>query len=321
MVDFEHHSRNTIDVEELASFTLDTYSKLPIPYKYGNTLEKIRRWFSDPTDCPDFISIAREDGKIRGWTGAYHWTDSMIYYLAWHPLVNPPDSEIGTRLVQDCIEYTKSSGRNRMEVFLMELTDEYRDYAATCGDVYIAAGMRRGYEWTFMDAHLKNLNLSLRDIPQSMYTKSLAEITNDELWPAYDRAFSSGGDRRYATQSDEQRRENFESFFSRKVPIDEDASIVLFDGERIVCFVKIDIHGDSVFVHGVGVVPEYRGQGFAGYVLGTSMIRAAENNHALMKLEVDIENEDAIRLYERLGFKHMKGSISYIWEQQSVDSE
>ncbi|UCE11173.1 MAG: GNAT family N-acetyltransferase [Candidatus Thorarchaeota archaeon] len=315
MINVEHHSHDTLDVEEIAAFTFETYSTLPIPYKYGNTLEEIRAWLSDPTKCPDFISIAREDEEIRGWAGVYHWTNSMIYQLAWHPLVNPPDIEIGKRLIHDCIEYTESSGRNRMEVFLMEITDEYRDYAATCGEMYTAAGMKRGYEWTFMDADLKNLDFSLRDIPENMHTRSLTEISNDELWPDYDRAFSSGGDRRYTAQSNEQRRENFESFFSREVPIEEEASIVLFDGETIVGFVKIDIHTNSVFVHGIGVVPEYRGQGFAKYVLGTSMMRAAENNHALMKLEVDIENKGAIRLYESLGFKHMKGSISYIWEK------
>jgi ribosomal protein S18 acetylase RimI-like enzyme len=315
MVDFEHHSHETIDVEELAQFTFEVYSKLPIPYKYGDTLEKLQEWFSNTQDCPNFISIARVKGKIRGWTGVYHWTDSMTYHLAWHPLVYPVDKEIGKQLVQDCIEYTKSSGRSRMDVFLMNLTDEYRDYASTCGEIYEAAGMKHGFEWTFMDADLMNLDFSLRTLPDSMYTKSLTEVANDELWPDYDRAFSVGSDRMYLDESEAQRREIFNSFFSRKVPIDEDVSIVLFDGEKIVSFVKIDIHSDSVFVHGVGVVPEYSGQGFAKYVLGTSMIRAAENGHSLMKLEVDIDNKKAIGLYERLGFKHMMESISYIWEK------
>ncbi|MFW9908634.1 MAG: GNAT family N-acetyltransferase [Candidatus Thorarchaeota archaeon] len=316
MIEFEHHSRESIDVDELAEFTVLAYNTLPIPYKYGSTPENIIKWFSDPHDCPDFIAIAREDGKIRGWTGVYHWTESMAYYLAWHPLVNPPNAEIGKLLVQECIRYTEESGRNRMEVFLMNLTDEYQEYAAICGEMYTAAGMRRGFEWTFMDADLTKLDIRLREIPETMFTKSLAEVSNDELWPSYDKTFASGGDRRYAAQSEEQRRENFDSFFSRNVPIDEDASIVLFDGTHIVSFVKIDIHSDSTFVHGIGVVPEYRGQGFAKYVLGTSMLRAAENGHDLMKLEVDIMNKTAIGLYERLGFKHMKGSISYIWDKE-----
>ena len=317
MVEYEHHRHGTFDVGEISRFTYEAYSSLPIPYKYGDSLESIQRWFKDKRDCPDFISIAREDGKIRGWTGVSNWTDSMAYYLAWHPLVYPVDIEIGRHLIEDCIAYTKSTGRERMEVFLMNLTDEYRNYAANCGEMYEAAGMKRGYEWTFMDADLTELDFTLREIPDSMYTKSLTEVTNEQLWPNYDNAFSSGGDRRYLIQSEAQRREQFNSFFSREVPIEEDASIVLFDGEKIVSFVKIDIHSKSLFVHGIGVVPEYSRQGYAKYVLGTSMLRSAENGHKLMKLEVDINNRNAIGLYERLGFKHMMGSISYIWEKPS----
>jgi ribosomal protein S18 acetylase RimI-like enzyme len=148
-----------------------------------------------------------------------------------------------------------------------------------------------------------------------MTIRSLAEISNDELWPSYDLAFSNGGDRRYEQQSEAQRRENFESFFSRQVPIDENASIVLFDGETIVGFVKIDIVTEGTYIHGVGVIPDYRKQGLAKYILGTSLRKAAENHHEKMILEVDIKNQAAVGLYQSLGFKTVKGSISYIWEK------
>jgi ribosomal protein S18 acetylase RimI-like enzyme len=205
-----------------------------------------------------------------------------------------------------------------MEVFLMNLTDEYRGYAATCGEIYRSSGMERGYEWAFMEADLTALDFAIRDIPDTMTIRSLANVSNDALWPSYDAAFSSGGDRRYENQSEAQRRENFETFFSREVPIDEDASIVLFDRERIVGFVKIDIVKDGTYVHGVGVVPDYRRQGFARFVLGTSLHRAAANNHQKMVLEVDVENQAAMGLYNSLGFKTVKGSISYIWEKAAT---
>jgi ribosomal protein S18 acetylase RimI-like enzyme len=316
MLEFEYHSRESIDVDTISAFTVEAYRSLPIPYRYGNSLEETKKWFSDPHHCPEYIVVAKEKDSIVGWAGVYHWTESMGYLLAWHPLVNPPNNEIGKRLVRHCIEHTESSGKNRMEVFLMDLTDEYREYAAVCGEMYTGAGMRRGFEWTFMDADLTSPKFSIRGLPETMYTKSLSEVTNDELWPSYDRAFSSGGDRRYTTQSEKQRRENFDSFFSREVAIENAASIVLFDGDTIVGFVKIDVIKEGTFVHGVGVVPEYRKQGFAKYVLGTSMVRASKNGHRLMKLEVDIDNQAAIELYEHLGFKHVKGSISYIWEKE-----
>ena len=315
MLEITGHSRDSIDAGELAAFTHQAYSRLPIPYKCGETREEITAFFRSERDCPDFLALARAGGVLQGWAGVYHWTDSMAYFLSWHPLVIPPNPEISQQLVQKCIQYTAASGRNRMEVFLMNLTAEYRDYAAQCGAIYRAAGMVRGYEWNYMEADLRNLDFSTRGIPESMSVRSLAEISNDELWPSYDAAFSNGGDRRYAQQSEAQRRENFETFFSRQVPMDGEASLVLLDGETIVGFVKIDIVSEGTYVHGVGVVPEYRRQGLAQYILGTSLRRAAENHHEKMVLEVDVANQAAVGLYQSLGFRTVKGSMSYIWEK------
>jgi ribosomal protein S18 acetylase RimI-like enzyme len=315
MVDITGHSRDSINAVELATFTHQAYSKLPIPYKYGETLEEITAFLESEKSCPNFLALARADGALQGWAGVYRWTDSMAYFLSWHPLVIPPDPAISQHLVQRCIQYTIDSGRNRMEVFLMNLTAEYRDYAAQCGAVYQAAGMARGYEWNYMEADLRRLDFSIRDLPDTMSVRTLGEITNDELWPSYDAAFLDGGDRRYAQQSEAQRRENFESFFSRQVPMDEEASLVLFDGETIVGFVKIDIVAEGTYVHGVGVLPEYRRQGLARYILGTSLRRAADNHHEKMVLEVDKANQAAVGLYESLAFETVKGSVSYIWER------
>ena len=315
MVKITGHSRDSIDAVELAAFTHQAYSRLPIPYKYGETQEEITALLRSERDCPDFLALVRSGGVLGGWAGVYHWTDSMAYFLSWHPLVIPLNPAISQQLVQECIQYTEASGRDRMEVFLMNLTAEYREYAGQCGAIYEAAGMVRGYEWYFMEADLQQLHFSVREIPDTMRVRTLAEITNDELWPSYDAAFSQGGDRRYAQQSEAQRRENFESFFSREVPMDAKASVVLLDGEIIVGFVKIDIVTDGVYVHGIGVVPQYRRQGLAQYILGTSLRRAAENHHEKMVLEVDVANQAAVSLYQSLGFKTVKGSVSYIWEK------
>ena len=96
--------------------------------------------------------------------------------------------------------------------------------------------------------------------------------------------------------------------------MDEDASLVLWDGPTIVGFVKIDLVEEGTYVHGVGVLPSYRRQGLGQWVLGTSLRRAAQNDRKKMILEVDVENQAAIGLYESLGFKTVRGSISYIWE-------
>jgi ribosomal protein S18 acetylase RimI-like enzyme len=317
MINLEFHSKDSLDVEELSVFTQRAYGILPVPFKYGTTLEEIRAFFRD--DCPEIIAVARENGELKGWAGVYHWTKSMAYLLSWHPLVIPPNPGVSQKLVRECIKRAGSSGRDRMEVFLMNLTDGYREYAAKCAEIYHAAGMKRGQEWTFMKADLTNLDFPMRELPDTMHARSLVEISNDELWPSYDLAFSNGGDRRYENQTKEQRRENFDTFFSRKALYDADASLVLFDGETIIAFVKIDITKEGTYVHGVGVIPEYRKQGIGKFVLGSSLQRASENNHKKMMLEVDIENQAAVELYKSVGFKTVKGSVSYIWANAAGD--
>jgi len=316
MLQLEIHSRGTFDVDELSEFTLKAYSDLSIPFRYGSTLTEIREFFNHENNCPDFIVIAKENEEIRGWAALYHWTKSMTYLLSWHPLVNPFESTIGIRLLSECIKYTKSTGRNRMEVFLMNLTDEHREYASKCGDQYYGpSGMIRGFEWVYMEADLTDLNFEIRDAPPTMTFRPLVDISNDALWSSYDHAFSTSGDRRYLDQTLSQRRENFESFFNRKVPMEETASLVLYDGDTVVGFVKIDLIDEGTYVHGVAVIPEYRNQGFGKFILGTSMQQAANNGRNKMILEVDIDNKTAIALYKSLGFKIIKGSISYIWKR------
>lgn len=315
MVDFTDHSRHTIDPEELAAFTYKVYHELPVPYKYGETEEELMAFFKSEQDCPNYLCLARQDGVLLGWAGLYHWTDSMAYFLSWHPLVIPLDPAISQHLIRDCIKYTASSGRSRMEIFLMNLTPEYQEYASLCGTNYLAAGMKRGFEWKFMEVDLGQLAFDLPEAPGSFTFRSLSEVSNDTLWPSYDAAFKAGSDRRYAQQSAIQRRENFESFYSREVPYDPEASLVLYNDRTIVGFVKIDIVPEGAYVHGIAVVPEYRGQGLAKYILGTSLLNAVANQHEKMILEVDKDNQAALGLYHSRGFKTVKGSVSYIWEK------
>jgi hypothetical protein len=109
MARFESHTQALMDRAELAAFTDRAYRTLAIPYKYGSTLREIERFLTE--ECPDFVAVAREEGRLAGWAGVYHWTESMAYFLSWHPLVLPPNPEISQQLVRQCIQYTQSSGR------------------------------------------------------------------------------------------------------------------------------------------------------------------------------------------------------------------
>jgi ribosomal protein S18 acetylase RimI-like enzyme len=305
-INFTCHSRDSIDIAELAAFTYRAYSQLPIPFKHGETQEEIVNFLRK--NCPDFIVQAREADGLLGWAGLY-LGDARANLLSWHPLVIPPNPAIFQRLVRECIQHTAASGREQMEVFLLNLTPEYRNYAAQCGAIYQAVGMVHRTEWQSMEVNLQQCDFALRDVPETLTLRPLTEVSHDELWSCFDAAFS-------AQQSAAQRRENFEAFFCQQVPLDDDTSLVLADGETIVGFVEIGVTAEDAYVIGIGVIPAYRRQGLATSMLETSMRRAAASQRQKMILQVDSENQAALGLYQSLGFQSVnKGWGSYLWEK------
>jgi mycothiol synthase len=173
--------------------------------------------------------------------------------------------------------------------------------------------MKRGNEWTQMICDPSSSNVEEPELPEGFSLKKLVEVDNEEIWPTYNDTFLSSGDRRYLDQTEDQRRENFDNFFDRSKQIEKDASLLLFSGNQIVGFMKINIIDVGGFVNGIGIHPDFRRRGLAKRLMMASIVRAAQNGMTNLVLEVDIENKQAIGLYEQLGFKHVRGSISHVW--------
>jgi GNAT superfamily N-acetyltransferase len=313
MVSITGHFRGSIDIAELAAFTHQVYGRLPIPYKHGETLAALTDFLEQR--CPDLVVVARAAGVLLGWAGLYLGA-GQANLLSWHPLVIPPNSTLSQQLVRECIQHTAASGRERMEVLLLNLTSEYRDYAVQCGAIYQAAGMVRESEWQSMEANLQQLDFALPDIPEMLRLRPLTEISKEELWPSFDAAFSHGVVQHFARQSTAQRRENYEAIFHQGLSLDAAASLALVDGETIVGFVQVETTAGEAYVVSMGVIPAYRRQGLGRYMLGTSMHRAAANRHQKMVLHVDSENRAALGLYQSLGFQGInQGWLVYLWEK------
>ena len=88
---------------------------------------------------------------------------------------------------------------------------------------------------------------------------------------------------------------------------DLDASrVALVDGEPAgIC--KLAVRGDRGWIGGVGVIPVRT----AGRAIGEELMRggidvARERGLRELWLEVLVQNEPAIRLYEKLGFEHVR---------------
>lgn len=62
------------------------------------------------------------------------------------------------------------------------------------------------------------------------------------------------------------------------------------------------VRGDSIYIGGIQILPEYRGRGIGTQVI-ESLIVEAEEKMIPITLEVRHNNTDAFSLYERLGFQ------------------
>ena len=62
------------------------------------------------------------------------------------------------------------------------------------------------------------------------------------------------------------------------------------------------VRGDSVYIGGIQILPEYRGRGIGTQII-ESLIIEAEEKMVPITLEVRHNNIDAFNLYERLGFQ------------------
>jgi ribosomal protein S18 acetylase RimI-like enzyme len=100
---------------------------------------------------------------------------------------------------------------------------------------------------------------------------------------------------------------------------DLDASrVALVDGEPAgIC--KLAIRGDRGWIAGIGVATAHRGHGLGEELMHGVLDVARERGLREVWLEVLIQNTPAIRLYEKLGFEHVRDLE--VWTLDGVSGE
>lgn len=304
-----------VDINKISEFLFNALQARE--HKSAHTLDSIRDQFGSYFQQEDWCSIAMMGSEIVGWMFLFHYTDSMIYIESWHPVVapGPDESKIAIDLIKESVKYARSSGKDRMEVFLMDLTEDRRSLYEKYRHWYETAGMPLGGEWAYMEASVSEMEIPDVEFPEGHTLVLIKDVPNEEIWPCYYETFMSSGDGRFLDQTDAQRKENFEKFFDKSRSRVENASILVKYGERIIGYNQIIIIEEGGFFNGIGIHPDFRGKGLGKKMILTSMKRAAESGVSKLILEVDIENKMAINLYEKVGFKQTKGSISHVWKR------
>jgi ribosomal protein S18 acetylase RimI-like enzyme len=88
--------------------------------------------------------------------------------------------------------------------------------------------------------------------------------------------------------------------------VDLASSRVLRDGAEPVAVALLGVRGEAGYIAGMGVAPSHRGRGLGEAVMRAVLASARERGVRRVQLEVLVQNGSALRLYERLGFRHVR---------------
>lgn len=94
--------------------------------------------------------------------------------------------------------------------------------------------------------------------------------------------------------------------FERAFGLDLEASRLVLEGERPVAFAMLGVRERRGWVGGMGVVPAARRRGHGERVMLGVLDAARERRLEIVRLEVLVQNEPAIPLYESLGFVSLR---------------
>ena len=322
-VEIRTQNCSTLDMKELVSFTFDALQKAPESRREDRTINMVEEYLQEIWDYgTDVILTAHVKGKFAGWLCFWKVSTDMMYIDSWHPIVHPDfnEDEVASALIQKSIQYTKNEGRKRLEVFHMGMTDDMRPRYKKYKKWYESNGMPQGFEWAHMVADLTALDSGEIVLPPQFALRPLVPVPNDKIYECYYETFITSGDRRFLEQTEEQKRGNFDLFFDRSERIEEDASLLLYYGERIVGFLIIILIKKGGFINGIGIHPDFRRRGLGKALMLSSMKKAAKNGMKTMILEVDIDNYRALNLYKSVGFKKIEGSVNFVWKAGNEDS-
>lgn len=93
-------------------------------------------------------------------------------------------------------------------------------------------------------------------------------------------------------------------------------SIISVDGERVGMIQSFD-RTDALEVAEVQIDPAHQRRGIGTAVL-RDVIRSAEAQGCSVRLRVGLQNQDAIRLYERLGFEEVKQTETHCFMRRTA---
>lgn len=92
--------------------------------------------------------------------------------------------------------------------------------------------------------------------------------------------------------------------------------LVVYDGSKLVSFIGTRFNKEEAHITNIAVSPEYQRRGIASFLVSMMIDYAKQNDCALMSLEVRVDNDAALSVYKKMGFKADKVRENYYYTEK-----
>jgi ribosomal protein S18 acetylase RimI-like enzyme len=319
MVEITINKFKDVDISDVASFIFEV-TKDTVFHREDRTKESLEQTFKRlASDENALIMIATIEGKIAGVLRLSVGFPEMVLIANWHPRIHHGDTreEIAMDMIQFCKEYVKENGFTRFEIYLSPIRKEHEDVLREYKTWCEKSGLYRASEEVFLQVDLQNHQLPSPQpsFPDGFRFESIDNVTNDDIESSVFDAFAAGSDRLFADLTRSQQEVVVNLWFRRSQQFHRSTIIVMKDNE-VVGFNVVTMNEDNARIGPVGIIPKYQRKGIMKAVLHESIKRLQEDGIKIASLETDKNNDSAINLYTKFGFKEQHTKQYFAWKAE-----
>lgn len=263
---------------------------------------------------PTKIVTAHADDQLIGCLFLYIRSATLLemnpgQILGGHPVVAPAFDEIaiGDCLLQEAIAWANQEVFEKIELIL-----PINDDQTALHTLYEQHKFNIEISYVEMLCRLTEQTLPKQSQPEGFVVEQISHVSKEALFECYYNAFSSGDAKFFFAQSEEEKREYFESL-GYEAALNEPASLALMKDQQLVGFSLVLPYGDAnCHISCMCIEPAFRRQGLGEFMLHTIMQNAPMQGYQTISLGTDTSMA-AFKLYEKNGFNVMVGSN--IWHR------
>ncbi len=302
-----------LDLERIAQLIYEIFAAGNPDWGESNTPAKIESYLTE------FESD--DDQSYMGVT--YHWEDNLVGFvglgvtrtsvemnptwLGGDPFVSPnPEldrEEVGMDLISWIRRWAVEREFESIIFYRSHSESTARALQRFAMEMYQRIGFNIRERDIFMEYELENHAIETLAVPEGYDIVPVREVDHENLFRCYYETFSQGQSPFFFDQSDNERRQYFQTW-SKPESLATDATIAILSGTHIAGFSFARPYGieGNYLVEWMGVHPDHREHGLGEFLMRHIANVAKQSGYQTMSLSCAVTNTRGHSLYTKLGW-------------------